>query len=237
MGGFGDAEVFSFHATKFVHSFEGGIIATNNDELAARCRRLRAFGITGLTEVTDAGINGKMHELSAAAGLHSLECLPEILLANIRNRETWAAELHGIPGASVVQVPVGNDSNCQYVVVDVDEEQFGLSRDQLVSLLRSEGLFVRSYFAPGCHRSEPYDRVERHCPVLLPVTERLTKTVMQFPTGPGVDRSTIERTGELLRFIRLNVDEIQHRWRAVDGMILNHPMDPARRPVRLREAG
>jgi dTDP-4-amino-4,6-dideoxygalactose transaminase len=236
-GNFGDAEVFSFHATKFVHSFEGGVITTNNDELASRCRRLRAFGITGLTEVSDAGINGKMHELSAAAGLHSLECLPEILLANIQNREIWAAELNGIPGLSMIPIPVGNDSNCQYVVAAIDEHSFGLHRDQLVSLLRSEGLFVRSYFAPGCHRSEPYHRVPRHTPVPLPVTDLLTETVLQFPTGPGVDRLMIQRSGDLARLIRSNVDEIRHRWQAVDGAIQCHPMDPVRRPARLREAG
>lgn len=237
VGNFGDAEVFSFHATKFVHSFEGGVITTNNDELAARCRRLRAFGITGLTEVADAGINGKMHELSAAAGLHSLECLPEILLANIRNREIWAAELNGISGLSLIPIPVGNDSNCQYVVAKIDEQVFGLHRDQLVSILRSEGLFVRSYFAPGCHRSEPYSRVARHTPIPLPVTDQLTETVLQFPTGPGVDRETIQRTGEMLRLIRDHAEEIRHRWNAVDGAIQFHPKDPARPTVRLREAG
>jgi dTDP-4-amino-4,6-dideoxygalactose transaminase len=237
VGNFGEAEVFSFHATKFVHSFEGGIITTNNDELAARCRRLRAFGITGLTEVSDAGINGKMHELSAAAGLHSLECLPEILLANMRNREIWAAELQGIPGLSMIPLPLGVDSNCQYVVAKVEEDSFGLHRDQLVSILRAEGLFVRNYFAPGCHRSEPYHRVERHAPVPLPVTDHLSQSVLQFPTGPGVDRELIQQAGELLRLIRLNADEIQNRWQAVNGAVQCHPLDPVKRPVKLREAG
>ena len=72
IGGFGDLEVFSFHATKFFNSFEGGMVATNDDNLAETIRSMRNFGFAGMDNVTNVGTNGKMSEVSAAMGLHIL---------------------------------------------------------------------------------------------------------------------------------------------------------------------
>lgn len=240
VGSFGDAEVFSFHATKLVHSIEGGAIVTNNDELAERCRRLRAFGITGLTEVSDAGINGKMHELSAAAGLRSLEALPQILTANYHNRILYEHSLRNISGVHLQPCPDGLDGNWQYVVARVNETEFGLSRDVLIALLRAEGIFVRSYFAPGCHRSAPYvnDPLRRHLKVALPVTEQLVESVLQFPTGLAIEGEDILRIGSLVRFIGQNSAEIRRQIGLRFGQLMFHEADPARpRDSSLREAG
>ena len=69
----GDAEVFSFHATKFVHSIEGGAVVTNDADLARRLRLMVNFGFSGEDTVSHLGTNGKMTEASAAMGLTSLE--------------------------------------------------------------------------------------------------------------------------------------------------------------------
>ena len=76
IGGFGDAEVFSFHATKIINSFEGGAVVTNNDVLANKIRLMRNFGFAGYDNVTRLGLNGKMTEVCAAMGLTSLEAMP-----------------------------------------------------------------------------------------------------------------------------------------------------------------
>ncbi len=223
-GQFGRAEVFSLHATKLVHSLEGGIITTNDDELAARCRRLRNFGITGLTEVSDIGINGKMHELSAAAGLHSLEDLQTILAVNLRNRLLWAEQLENVSGLNLLPVPSGQQPNHQYVAGRVDSSKFGLTRDQLITILRSEGLFARSYFVPGCHRSAPYcQHSVSECE--LPVTEMILQDVFQLPTGLAVEHSVILKTGQLLRFVESHSRDILEEMlkRSVLG---HHPLDP-----------
>src|SRR4030095_7100920 len=75
IGSFGDAEVFSFHATKFFNTFEGGAITTNDDELASRMRLMKNFGFAGYDNVIYIGTNGKMSEVCAAMGLTSLENL------------------------------------------------------------------------------------------------------------------------------------------------------------------
>lgn len=223
-GQFGRAEVFSLHATKLVHSLEGGIITTNDDELAARCRRLRNFGITGLTEVSDIGINGKMHELSAAAGLHSLEDLQTILAVNLRNRGLWAEQLEDVSGLSLLPIPHGQQPNHQYVAGRVDSANFGLTRDQLITVLRSEGLFARSYFVPGCHRSSPYCQ-HSLSGLELPVTETILQDVFQLPTGLAVEHSVIVKTGQLLKFVESNSRDILEEM-LTRSALGHHPLDP-----------
>ena len=73
IGGFGRAEILSFHATKFVNTLEGGAVVTNDDEFADRCRSMRNFGFSGEDLVTALGINGKMNEFEAVMGLASLD--------------------------------------------------------------------------------------------------------------------------------------------------------------------
>jgi dTDP-4-amino-4,6-dideoxygalactose transaminase len=94
-GTFGEAEVFSFHATKFVNSFEGGAITTDSSELAERLRLLRNFGFAGWDETRLAGTNAKMHEASAAMGLTSLDAMDEIVRVNRRNAARYASALAG----------------------------------------------------------------------------------------------------------------------------------------------
>ena len=102
IGGFGDAEVFSFHATKFINSFEGGAVLTNDDELARRIRLMKNFGFTGYDSVEYIGTNGKMTEIAAAMGLVSLQCLGRFVAANRRNYDQYAADLRGVPGVRLM---------------------------------------------------------------------------------------------------------------------------------------
>jgi dTDP-4-amino-4,6-dideoxygalactose transaminase len=82
VGNFGQAEVFSFHATKFLNTFEGGAVVTNDDELAEKIRLMKNFGFAGYDNVIYIGTNGKMNEISAAMGLTNLESLDELIETN-----------------------------------------------------------------------------------------------------------------------------------------------------------
>ncbi|WP_255427245.1 DegT/DnrJ/EryC1/StrS aminotransferase family protein [Sphaerospermopsis sp. LEGE 00249] len=79
IGNFGSAEVFSFHATKFMNTFEGGAIVTNDDELNQKLRLMKNFGFAGMDKVIYLGTNGKMSEVSAAMGLTSLESMEDFI--------------------------------------------------------------------------------------------------------------------------------------------------------------
>lgn len=211
IGGFGDAEVFSFHATKFFNTFEGGAVTTNDDELAERTRKMRNFGFAGLDTVIDLGVNGKMSEISAAMGLTSLESLDEFIEVNIRNYRVYSAVLTDIPGVELVQYDLQEKNNYQYVVIEVDEKAAGLNRDTLVDILHAENIRVRRYFYPGCHQMEPYRSYFPNAGLLLPETERLTRRVIQLPAGTSVNSADIEKIGNTIRFIINNAKEISKR--------------------------
>jgi dTDP-4-amino-4,6-dideoxygalactose transaminase len=199
IGGFGACEVFSFHATKFVHCGEGGAIATNDDRLAERLRLLRNFGFAGLDRVTAIGTNGKMSELAAAVGLTSLENMATIVAANRANFEVYQQALAETPGLKLISFDPTESSNYQYVVIEVDEEAAGLSRDELVAMLSAENVLARRYFFPGCHRMEAYCLKADSTRASLPVTERLAERILALPTGLQLGETDISRIVGIIR--------------------------------------
>lgn len=211
IGGFGDAEVFSFHATKFFNTFEGGAITTNNDDLAGRMRGMRNFGFAGLDNVVGPGTNGKMSEISAAMGLTSLESLGEFIDTNYRNYCAYAAGFEGVPGVHLIQYDPREKNNYQYIVIEVDEKKAGLNRDSLVKILHAENIRARRYFYPGCHQMEPYRSDFPNAGLVLPETEILTRNVLQLPTGTALGEMEIEKICQIIRFVTANAAKIQNR--------------------------
>ncbi|HZE88230.1 MAG TPA: DegT/DnrJ/EryC1/StrS family aminotransferase, partial [Verrucomicrobiae bacterium] len=186
IGGFGAAEVFSFHATKVVQSFEGGAITTDDDALAERLRLLANFGFAGYDDVRIAGTNAKMPEISAAMGLTALESFEAFVAHNRLNHAWYERALGAIPGISVVPYDEREAGNFQYIVAEVDARRFGLGRDDLVAVLHAENVLARRYFHPGCHRMAPYADDVSRARRRLPATERLTERLVCFPNGQDV---------------------------------------------------
>jgi dTDP-4-amino-4,6-dideoxygalactose transaminase len=216
IGGFGRAEILSFHATKFVNSFEGGAIVTDDDELANRARLMRNFGFTDYDEVSDLGTNGKMTEAAAAMGLTSLESADEFAAVNRRNYLAYERRLASLPGLDLVSYPKSEASNHQYVVVEVDGKRAGLSRDELQRVLWAENIAARRYFYPGCHRMEPYRSMPEYRNLDLPATDVLASQVLCLPTGTAVDVEAIEAICDIIAVAVRNGADIALRLR-------NHP--------------
>jgi dTDP-4-amino-4,6-dideoxygalactose transaminase len=208
VGGFGDAEIFSFHATKFFNTFEGGAITTRDDDLAARARLMRNFGFADLDEVVDVGTNGKMTEICAAMGLAGLDGLDDVLAVNRRNFAAYAARLSALTGLTVIDQDLSGESNSQYVVVEIDATTAGLSRDQLVDVLWAENVRARRYFTPGCHRMEPYRSRNQGTGRRLPVTERLADTVLVLPTGTAVDPEAIDAVCDIIETAQMQTPAV-----------------------------
>jgi len=201
IGNFGRAEVFSFHATKFVNAFEGGAIVTNDSELAHTLRGMRNFGFRGNRAVAQLGINAKMSEASAAMGLRSLECLDRIQSQNRCNYDRYYELLTPCKGVRM-SAPLDPDgSNCQYVVIEIDAREVGISRNLILMILEAEGVLIQRYFYPGCHLATPYREGHRSRNIRLPATERLAQTVIQLPTGTGVSMEDLERVCALIKFV------------------------------------
>ena len=212
IGGFGEAEVFSFHATKFFNTFEGGAVATNNDDLAERIRSMRNFGFAGMDNVVGPGTNGKMSEISAAMGLTSLESLETFINANYQNYLAYANGLADIPGIQLTAFDPQEKNNYQYIVIEVDAALAGVSRDRLVQILHAENIRARRYFYPGCHQMEPYRSNRFYAGLSLPETERLTQRVLQLPTGTAVSSEDVADICTLIRFVVGNAKEINQRF-------------------------
>lgn len=205
VGNFGQAEVFSFHATKFINAFEGGAIATNNDDLNQKIRLMKNFGFVNYDKVVYLGTNGKMPEVSAAMGLTSLESIDEFIEVNRRNYYSYREGLARLPGVSLFSVNESERHNYQYIVVEIDEVQAGVSRDLLVEILHAENVIARRYFYPGCHRMEPYRSYFPHAGLLLPETERLAQRVLILPTGTAISEEDVR---EICKIIRLAVSNV-----------------------------
>jgi dTDP-4-amino-4,6-dideoxygalactose transaminase len=200
VGGFGDAEVFSFHATKFFNTIEGGAITTNDDELADRARQMRNFGLAGYDPAGSIGTNGKMSEISAAMGLTSLESMSGFVCVNRRNYERYRDELKDVPGVHLMEYDEAEENNYQYVVLEIDEAAAGMSRDRLMEILWAENVIARRYYYPGCHRVEPYRSYFPHAGQILPVTEELAERTLVLPTGMAITPEQVADVCEVIRF-------------------------------------
>ena len=186
IGTFGECEVFSFHATKFINCLEGGVVATNNDKLAYQMRMMTNFGFTGFDKVEYLGINGKMHEISAAMGLTNLEAMDEIIAVNRQNYEAYKAGLAEVPGIAVIDYDPTQRNNYQYVVLEVDSDVCTRNRDEIVEALHAQNIIARKYFWPGCHKMEPYRALQPNAGLLLSETERISAKVIVLPTGQSI---------------------------------------------------
>ena len=209
IGSFGAAEVFSFHATKFLNSMEGGAVVTNDGQLAEQMRWMRNFGFTAYDRTDSIGVNGKMNEVSAAMGLTNLESIDEFVAINREHYQQYKQAFADIEGISLLSYDERERANYQYVVVEVDESQTGLSRDHLMQILHAENVLARRYFYPGCHRMEPYKSDSSAARWFLPHTERVAAQVLTLPTGQAMNRETINLVCTIIQTALDNAVEIR----------------------------
>jgi dTDP-4-amino-4,6-dideoxygalactose transaminase len=203
IGSFGLAEVFSFHATKFLNSFEGGAITTNDDELAKKLRLMTNFGFSGYDNVIHLGTNGKMTEICAAMGLTNLEAIDEIVSLNRAYYKTYRNGIEGLPGVKLITYDPSELCNYQYIVIEVEEALAGISRDQIVERLHEENVLARKYFWPGCHQMAPYKALQPNAGLLLPETERTAAKVIVLPTGQALCEDAITKICGIIRSLTI----------------------------------
>lgn len=208
VGGFGCAEVFSFHATKMLSTTEGGCITTNDDNIAALLESMRpSYSKAKPVDVVKV-INARMSEAQAAMGLLNLSDFEKYRQNNEDIFWAYAKGLESIRGIEIVTPSGVSRSNYQYIVVLVEAQQFGMTRDQLQSALVAENVNARRYFYPGVHRTiefEPIYSAQHHS---LPVTEQLSDSCMQLPVGAHVDTEIAHKICELIKNIQLHAQAV-----------------------------
>jgi len=210
IGNFGDAEVFSFHATKFFHTVEGGAVTTNDEQLAEKLRAMRDFGYVGLDQVEYVGTNAKMNEFSAAMGLTNLERLDEFVYVNHRNYRRYLKELDGLAGVTLMRYEETEKRNYGYIIIEVDPDVTGLTRDQLAKVLWAENILARKYFYPPCHLMEPYRTLLPQARSRLRETERISSRVLALPTGISIKEEDIETISSIIELAIRNADGLKN---------------------------
>jgi dTDP-4-amino-4,6-dideoxygalactose transaminase len=201
VGRFGDGEVFSLSPTKVLVAGEGGIIATDDETLAERCRIGRDYGNPGDYDCRFVGLNARMSEVHAAIALNSLDGLDE----RIEKRNTlvgWYREaLSGVEGISFLQIGQGDRSTYKDFTVVVDPDVFGLDADALGEALAAVGIETRRYYSPPVHTMGAYRRAGVSNGD-LPVTDAVAARTLTLPLWVEMTEAHIGRVAHAIGRIR-----------------------------------
>lgn len=155
IGTYGDASIFSFHATKVFNSIEGGAAVFQDMVIGEELYKLKNFGIASEEVVNGIGANAKMNEFQAAMGLCNLRHLDEEIQKRKQIVERYRECLEGIKGIYINSLQEGLQSNYAYFPV-VFHDEFGKTRDQVYELLKENNIFARKYFYPLTNTFECY---------------------------------------------------------------------------------
>lgn len=179
IGGFGDAEIFSMHASKALNSAEGGYITTDNDELANRLRKMRAFGFVVKDTVDCLGFNAKLNELHSAMGLAGLSWIERQISENKAMHLAYQEHFKGIAGLEIVRYAENEKRNWKTCLVKINSE-WPFTRDLTLEILNAENINAREYYNPPLHLKYAADR----CVYAdLPNTEKVCQEYFLLPFG------------------------------------------------------
>jgi dTDP-4-amino-4,6-dideoxygalactose transaminase len=194
VGGFGDAEVFSLSPTKVLIAGEGGIIATNDDSLAERCRVGRDYGNPGDYDTRFVGLNARMSELHAATALASFEDLEERIARRNQLAERYRKVLADVPGIDFPAVAEGDRSTYKDFTILIDPDSFGMDAAAAAAALAAEGIQTRRYYSPPVHRQRAY-RWVGPANGGLPETDRAAARVLTLPLWTPMADEQVDGVG------------------------------------------
>ncbi|WP_347841424.1 DegT/DnrJ/EryC1/StrS family aminotransferase [uncultured Draconibacterium sp.] len=196
---YGDLSILSFHATKVFNTMEGGAIICHDAATKKRIDYLKNFGFAGETKVMAPGINSKMNEMQAALGLLQLKHFKENILKRKKIIEVYHNELKGIKGLTILPEPVDTVSNFAYFPVFIDDEKYGITRDQLYEKLKLNNIFGRRYFYPLISEFPMYKGLDSAKPINLSEAKRIANKVICLPLHPTLELKKIELICALIK--------------------------------------
>jgi dTDP-4-amino-4,6-dideoxygalactose transaminase len=198
-GSLGIAGCFSFYPSKVMTTGEGGMITTNDVELAKVLRSLRTHGqewIEGELVVTRLGGNFRMPEVEAAIGRAQLRRLPKFLEVRRRNAKLMTELLQGLKGIELPLEPEGYKHNWYLYTVKFEDPRL---RDKVKEYLNSKGIGATIYYRTPVHLMPLYRRLLNTSEGLLPVTEELSKRLLSLPIHHGMSEEDVRRVAEAVK--------------------------------------
>lgn len=196
IGSYGDASIFSFHATKVFNTIEGGAVAISNHEIYERLYDLKNFGIHGEELVTDIGANAKMNEFSAIMGLCNLNHIEETIAARKERYDFYMEKLKEVKGISFLKKSQNATFNYAYFPIIVQDD-YKMSRDELYNHLKESGVYPRKYFFPITADQKCFG--EKYKNVNLEQARELAERVLLIPFYEKLGYEEMEK---IIRIVR-----------------------------------
>ena len=198
VGGFGDAEVFSLSPTKVLFAGEGGVIATDDDDLAERCRVGRDYGHPGDYDCRFVGLNARMSEFHAATALASLEDLDERVEERNALAQSYREALRDLPGIEFPLVRDGDLSTYKDLTILIEADAFGRDADGVAAFLLERRIESKRYYSPPVHAMVSY-RYLGEANGHLPVTDLVSGRALTLPLWSGMTPEDIGRVTGAVR--------------------------------------
>lgn len=190
IGNFGDASMFSFHATKVFNTIEGGSIAFKDKSYRTKLHELKNFGIHGPEDVNGIGGNAKLDEFRAAMGICNLRHIEEYINARRKAAQCYDKYLGDIPGIRVGRQRKNVTANYAYYPVYFDGKVFGKTRDQVFEELAERGIFARKYFYPAVNEMTCY---KDGCLQNTPIAHNVSTHILTLPLYEELAIEDVER--------------------------------------------
>lgn len=193
---FGDASMFSFHATKVFNTIEGGAVCFRDPDLYATLNQWKNFGITGPEDVEYVGGNAKMNEFCAAMGICNLRHFDEEVAKRKIVAERYWDRLEGVDGLQLFPPASDIEYNYAYMPVVFDSQEFGATRNDVFDALERDGIGARKYFFPlvtdyACYEGSGY-RAE------TPVASSIAKSVLTLPMYADLSLVDVDRICDIV---------------------------------------
>lgn len=195
IGSYGDASMFSFHATKVFNTIEGGAVTFQDTTLNKVLNELKNFGITGPESVGYVGGNAKMNEFQAAMGICNLRHVDNEILKRKNVVERYMSHLEGLKGIKLSQKQEGVQSNYAYFPVVFDG--YKKTRDEVFEQLKEHDVIARKYFYPltnsfECYKGE-YNIQD------TPVAQYIAERVLTLPLYADLELDDVDRICEIIK--------------------------------------
>lgn len=193
---FGDAAMFSFHATKVYNTVEGGAVCFRDDALVQVLNDLKNFGIHGPESIAYVGGNAKMSEFQAAMGLCNLRHIDGEIAKRKAVVERYRQRLSGVAGIRLCPEQAGVESNYAYFPVVFDG--YKLTRDEIYEKLREENIFARKYFYPLTNSVECYESLPTAGAEKTPVAAYIADRVLTLPLFADLALADVDRICDII---------------------------------------
>ncbi len=198
IGSYGDASIFSFHATKVFNTIEGGAVAFFDPEFYEKLFNLKNFGIRGEELVVSVGANGKMNEFCAIMGLCNLNHVEQAIIQRKALCEEYERQLKTVPGIRLFENRPEVKRNYGYFPILVEDE-YPLNRDELYEKLKGQGIYTRKYFYPLTSDQACFKN--RYRGVRLECAREMAKRVLVLPVYEGLGFIDIEKVLKAIKGI------------------------------------